>query len=67
MNQRAEFDREIRTSVQRFSKLLDDEEIAGLLVSNAFVVNLRQHELGDAFARTSFAVEALGEAFDRRR
>lgn len=62
-SQRAQFDREIRAIVQRFSTNLRDDEIAFALVSQAFSVNMRKNGLKEAADRTLFSVDALREVF----
>jgi len=63
LDQREQFGRDIRTIVQRYSKTLRDDEIAGVLVSQAFWANMRKGSLEDAHSQTVFMADALRECF----
>jgi hypothetical protein len=55
----AELNREIREVVVRFSRTLPDEVIAGALVSNAFLVSLRQDDVDAASRRIGSIADVL--------
>lgn len=59
----AELNREIREVVVRFSRKLPDEVIASALVSNAFLVSLRQDDVDEASSRIGSIANVLRTVF----
>ena len=58
-----QFGSEIRAIVHRYSKTLRDDEIAGILVSQAFRVNMRKSSLEEAHSHTVYSADAFRDVF----